>query len=100
MSESEQVIEPADGAAIPVTPEAESLRARAENAERERDQYLALVRSTRAELENDLKRARKSFDEERRYANTDLALGLLAVLDNLERATEAAKKAGEKSALV
>lgn len=98
MSEPEQAAETADGTAA--TPEVESLRARAEAAERERDQYLALVRSTRAELENDLKRARKSFDEERKFSHSDLAEGLLAILDNLERATAAARTAGETSPLV
>jgi molecular chaperone GrpE len=82
------------------TPELETLRARAENAERERDQYLALLKSTRAELENDLKRARRSFEEDRKYAHSSIALGVLPVLDNLERATAAAKQAGETGPLV
>src|SRR5437763_3446753 len=82
------------------TPELEALRARAETAEKERDQYLALARSTRAELENDLKRARRSFEEDRRYALIPFAQALLPVLDNLERALEAARKAGDAGALV
>src|SRR5207302_3144425 len=92
MSEPTQEPNLANGAA---TPELEALRARAENAERERDQYLALVKSTRAELENDVKRARRSFEEEKKYAHSAFALGLLPVLDNLERATAAAKQANE-----
>lgn len=96
MAEPEQVPESESTA---TTPERESLRVRAETAERERDQYLALVKSTRAELENDLKRAKKSFEDERKYAHTGFALGLLSVLDNLERATVAAKQAGEKGPL-
>src|SRR5688500_18390602 len=82
------------------TPELEALRARAETAEKERDQYLALARSTRAELENDLKRARRSFEEERKYALVPFAQSLLPVLDNLERAMEAARKAGETGPLI
>jgi len=82
------------------TTELEALRARAENAEKERDQYLTLVRSTRAELENDLKRARRSFEEERKYALLPFAAALLPVLDNLERAMAAAEKVGEKGPLV
>lgn len=82
------------------TTELETLRIRAENAEKERDQYLALVRSTRAELENDLKRARRSFEEERKYAILPFATALLPVLDNLERAMTAASKVGETGPLV
>jgi molecular chaperone GrpE len=98
MSEPEKELQTSNG--LPTTPEVEALKARAENAERERDQYLALVKSTRAELENDLKRARKSFEDEKRYALGPFVLGLLSVVDNLQRATAAAKQAGEKGPLV
>lgn len=97
MSEPTQEPDLANGAA---TPELEALRARSENAERERDQYIALVKSTRAELENDVKRARRSFEEEKKYSHSAFALGLLPVLDNLERATIAAKQASETGPLV
>ena len=94
--EEPQAVEP-NGTA---TPESEALRARAETAERERDQYIALLKSTRAELENDLKRAKKSFEDDRRYAHQSFALGVLQVLDNLERAMAEAKRAGETGPLV
>jgi molecular chaperone GrpE len=102
MSEPEKEVQTPNGmpATETATPELEALRARAEAAERERDQYLALVKSTRAELENDLKRARKSFEEEKRYALGPFVLGLLSVVDNLQRATAAAKQAGETGPLV
>jgi molecular chaperone GrpE len=80
-----------------VTPEElESLRAKAA----ERDQYLDLAQRTRAEFENYQKRARKDREEEYRYRYAPLAFDLLPVLDNLERALEAAEKAGETGALV
>src|SRR5262245_44782805 len=82
------------------TPEIETLRARAENAERERDQYVTLLKSTRAELENDVKRARRSFEEDRKYAHAPFAVALLPVLDNLDRAMAEAKRVGEKGPLV
>jgi molecular chaperone GrpE len=82
------------------TPEIEALRARAENAERERDQYVTLLKSTRAELENDVKRARRSFEEEKKFAHASFALALLPVLDNLDRAMVEAKRVGEKGPLV
>jgi molecular chaperone GrpE len=90
--------DPANGAAP--ADEVASLRQRAEQAERERDQYLALVKSSRAEFENYQKRARKDEADRARYAHFDFALGLLPVLDNLERATAAAEKFGETGPLV
>ncbi len=101
MTEPEnQVEQPSPATNGTSTTELETLRARAENAEKERDQYLALVRSTRAELENDLKRARRSFEEERKYAVLPFAAALLPVLDNLERAMAEAKRVGETGPLV
>src|SRR5262245_62753257 len=78
----------------------ESLRARLEVAERERDQYLAMLKAKTAEFENYQKRQRRIQEEEGRYANYDFALGLLPILDNLERATAEAKRAGEMGPLV
>jgi len=78
----------------------EALRARAETAERERDQYLALAQRTRADFENYQKRIQRDQAQERRYAEGPLARDLLPAMDNLERATEAAKKAGETGPLV
>src|SRR5438067_365290 len=78
----------------------ESLRSRAEAAERDRDQYVALLKSKQAEFENYQKRQRRLQEEEGRYAHFDFALALLPVLDNLERATAAAEQAGETGPLV
>src|SRR5437763_1732145 len=100
MTEPENKVEQPSATNGTSTTELETLRARAENAEKERDQYLTLVRSTRAELENDLKRARRSFEEERKYALLPFAAALLPVLDNLERAMAAAEKDGDKGPLV
>ena len=80
--------------------ELEALRTRAEAAERERDQYLSLVKSKTAEFENYQKRQKRIQEEEGKYACSNFALELLAVLDNLERATAAAQKAGETGPLV
>ena len=65
----------------------EQLRARAG----ERDQFLGLLRRTRAEFENYQKRARRTQEEERRYEHSPLVLDLLPVLDDLERALAAAE---------
>jgi len=73
----------------------EGLRARA----RERDEFLNLLRRTRADFENYQKRARRARDEERRYQHGPFALDLLPVLDDLERATAAADRAGDTGPL-
>jgi molecular chaperone GrpE len=65
----------------------------------ERDQYLDMAQRTRAEFENYQKRARKERDDERRYLNSAFAHDLLPVLDNLERALQAAQQAGDAGAL-
>jgi molecular chaperone GrpE len=93
----------ADGpaeAATGVLEDLETLRNRAATAEQERDQFLALVQQTRADFENYQKRVQRDMAQERRYAQKPLALDLLSCLDNLERATAAAKQAGETGPLV
>lgn len=66
----------------------------------ERDEYLDMAQRARAEFENYQKRAQRERDLERKYALAPLALDLLPVLDNLERALLAAQKAGESGPLV
>lgn len=79
--------------------ELENLRAQLDKAEQERAQYLDLAQRTRAEFENYQKRMHRDMLEERRYALTPLARDLLPALDNLDRALEAAKKAGDNGPL-
>jgi len=78
--------------------------AAAENAiellRRERDQYLDMAQRARAEFENYQKRSQKDRELERRYANSSFALDLLPVLDNLERALQAAQQGGDQGPLV
>src|SRR5688572_4902740 len=92
---SPEVASPADGTATDLPEDRERLRARA----RERDKFLELLRRTRADFENYQKRARREREEERRYQHGPLALDLLPVLDNLERATAAAERAGDTGPL-
>ncbi len=93
-----------DGAAdeLAAAPAAEvaALREQLEAAEKARDEYLKLAKGARADFENYQIRARRDRDEERRFAQMPLAHDLLGPLDNLERATAAADKAGEKGPLV
>ena len=53
-----------------------------------------------AELENYRKRSQRDLAEQRRYAALPLARDLLTVMDNLQRAIEAAVKANEGEGLV
>jgi len=53
-----------------------------------------------AELENYRKRAQRELSEERRYAVVPLVRDLLAVVDNLERAIEAAQQSSDNSGLL
>jgi molecular chaperone GrpE len=80
--------------------ELEALRARAEAAEKARDENLNQALRARADFENYQKRFQRDLTEERRYAQAPLARDLLPALDNLNRAMAAAEQAGEKGPLV
>src|SRR5262245_46456779 len=83
----------------PNGPEPEDLRVRLEKAEQERAQFLDLAQRTKADFENYQKRILRDMVEERRFALTPLARDLLPAMDNLDRALEAAKKAGDDGPL-
>lgn len=68
-----------------------------EELTRQRDDYLDQLQRSRAEFANYQKRIRTQMDQDRQYAVGPLALDLLPVLDNFERASEAARSAGESS---
>ncbi|HXG09200.1 MAG TPA: nucleotide exchange factor GrpE [Gemmataceae bacterium] len=92
---SPDIVSPVNGTSADLHEKLEQLRARA----RERDQFLELLQRTRADFENYQKRVRREQEEERRYQHGPLALDLLPVLDNLERATAAAARAGDTGPL-
>ena len=58
------------------------------------------VLRTTAELENVRKRMRRELDTERRYADLPMMRELLPVLDNIQRAIEAAEKGGDSGGLL
>src|SRR5437660_1544434 len=66
----------------------------------ERDQFLDLATRSRADFENYQKRMQREREQERKYMFGPLALDLLPILDNLERALQAGKQAGETGPLV
>ena len=81
---------------VPTPEELEGLRKRAA----ERDQFLELLQRTRADFENYQKRNQREREQERRYMYGPFVKDLLPVFDNLQRATAAAKQAGETGPLV
>jgi molecular chaperone GrpE len=76
--------------------ELEALRKRAA----ERDQFLDLLQRTKADFDNYQKRNQREREQERRYQYGPFVRDLLPVFDNLQRATAAAKQAGEQGPLV
>jgi molecular chaperone GrpE len=92
-----------NGAQTPEAPpagELEALKAKLQASEKARDEYLGLVKQTRADFENYQKRNARDLATERRYAQMPLAGELLPALDNLERAIAAAEQSGDTGALV
>jgi molecular chaperone GrpE len=79
--------------------EVEALRAKLIAAEKARDEYLDMAKAGRAEFLNYQERFKRELATERRFAQAPLAGDLLPALDNLDRALEAAKKAGDDGAL-
>jgi molecular chaperone GrpE len=87
------------GMAAAVEHDLEALQTRIADVEQKRDEYLDLLQRTRADFENYQKRALRETIQERKYAHGSLAADLLPALDNLDRATAAAKQVGDKSSL-
>lgn len=63
-------------------------------AQRQRDEYYKQLQRSQAEFLNYQKRARAQAEADRTYAVVPLAHDLIAVLDNFERASDAARSAG------
>lgn len=56
-----------------------------EKVRQERDNYLTLLRQTKADFDNYQKRAAREAETERKFAQRPLALEILPALDNLDR---------------
>jgi molecular chaperone GrpE len=87
-------------ASSPALDDMESLRNRLQDAEHQRDEYLALLQRTRADFENYQKRNQRDLAEERRYAHAPFARELLPVLDSLQRALELSRQENEDGSLI
>ena len=86
--------------ATAVLEDLEALRGRAEKAEQERTEFKDLLQRTQADFLNYQKRVQRDFQQELKFAHRGLANDLLTALDNLDRATAAARQAGETGPLV
>ena len=63
-------------------------------AQKQRDEYLDLLQRSRAEFANFQKRTKAQAEQNQAYAVSNLAFDLVGVLDNFERALEAARGSG------
>lgn len=70
------------------------------SAEQQRDKYLEMLQRTQADYENYRKRIQREMESQRRYAALPLARDVLAVLDNLQRAVEAAEQTNDAATLI
>ena len=61
---------------------------------KQRDEYFEQLQRTRAEFANYQKRAKAQADADRVYLAVPIALDILNVLDNYDRAIESARKGG------
>jgi molecular chaperone GrpE len=85
---------PAD---TPATPNADLLaQTKLEKLEAQINDYKLLL----ADMQNSTRRLNEDAARQRKYAAEPFARDILDILDNLERASEAAKKAGETGVLV
>lgn len=77
------------------TPTDAGVLQRAEQAERQRDEYYQLLKQAQADFENAHRRNLRERENERLYAAQALAKDLLPVLDNLNRALAASRESAE-----
>jgi molecular chaperone GrpE len=92
--EADDQASPAPGAAAAPDTATTTLNEELAETQRQRDECRYQLQRTRAEFLNYQRRAKAQADADRTYAIVPLALDLIAVLDNFERATEAARSAG------
>jgi len=77
-------------------PDAVALQARVDQLERQNADYKALI----ADYQTSARRLREDSDKQRKYAVEPLVKDLMGSIDNLDRAADAARKAGDSGPLV
>lgn len=75
----------------------EELERRAADAEKQAQEYLAKYRQAAQEFEDARARMRKELAKDAERSRRDVLVGLLEVVDNLDRAIDASKKAGKNA---
>lgn len=90
---SDDTIDPTNS--VPLNREDVGLQAKIDQMERQADDYKRLI----ADLQTSMRRLTQDADRQKKYFTEPLARDLLMGLDNLERAVDAAKKAGDAGPL-
>ena len=90
----------AEGAAAHATDAAMDELSETERLQAELAESKNRLLRAQADMDNFRKRMQRELESERRYAGIGLLRDLLPVLDNIERAIEAAKASGEGSSLL
>jgi molecular chaperone GrpE len=98
-TEREHLTEP-DGPVDASGGDVEALRAEVESLRRQLDDKQDQVLRALAEADNTRRRAQRDREDYQRYANESLLRDLIPVLDNLDRALEAARAAGNAANVV
>ena len=80
--------------------EVEELSTKVKELEKERDEYKERLLRVQAEFNNYLKRTQKEMEEFRERAHEGVICDVLYILDNIERALEAAEKGADKESLL
>jgi len=75
----------------------EELERKAADAEKQAQEYLAKYRQAAQEFEDARARMRKELAKDAERSRRDVLVGLLEVVDNLDRAIDAAKKAPQRA---
>ena len=86
----------------PGADDAAALKERVARLEQQNDEFLrhlAEFQNRNAEMLQVMRRKDQDLDQKLKYAHEKLALDLLTALDNLDRAIDAARKAGDKGPL-
>lgn len=89
-----------DQAIPPIISEVETLKEQLLEAEEKKEEFLTLVKSTRADFENYQKRILRDQANEKRFAHFQFTADILPALDNLDRALQAAKQSGANDPMV
>lgn len=83
-----------------VLSEMDQLKEQLQESEKTKDEYLTLIKSTRADFENYQKRILRDQANEKRFAHFQFTADILPALDNLDRALQAAKAGGDNGSMV